>query len=100
MLGADLAVLGALGGLGVDLALLDALGWVGRGVWPLGWVGRGVWLWWALCAELGAEYNSLGWVAGAELAFRVWSTLYMFSSCFFSSLLFSAKSRVFMMVIF
>ena len=36
----------------------------------LGWVGRGVWLWWARWAGL-----------GADLAFCVWSTLYMSSSC-------------------
>ena len=35
----------------------------------LGWVGHGVGLWWARCAGL-----------GADLAFCVWSTLYM-SSC-------------------
>ena len=71
---------------GWDLAVLGALGWVGRGVW-LWWVrwdglgvgfgraGRaaglgGVWLWWVRCAVL-----------GADLAFCVWSTLYMSSSC-------------------
>ena len=43
-----------------DLAVLGALGWVGRGVW----------LWWAHWAGL-----------GADLAFCVWSTLYMSSSC-------------------
>ena len=44
-----------------DLALLGELGWVGSGV--------GVWLW---CAGLG-----WAWI----LAFCVWSTLYMSSSC-------------------
>ena len=40
-----------------DLAVLGALGWVGRGVWAR-WLGL-----------------------GADLAFCVWSTLYMSSSC-------------------
>ena len=71
---------------GWDLAVLGALGWVGRGVWlwwarwaelgvGFGRAGRaaglgGVWFWWARCAVL-----------GADLAFCVWSTLYMSSSC-------------------
>ena len=58
MLGADLALLGALGSvgsgswpcwarravLGADLALLGALGWVGSGIWPCWarWAGLGV----------------------------------------------------------
>jgi len=43
-LGADLALLGALGCVGAwDLAVLGVLGWVGRGIW----------LWWARWAGLG-----------------------------------------------
>ena len=69
MLGADLAVLGALGWvrrgvwlwavLGADLAVLGALGWVGRGIWPC----------WARWAGLGVGFGragraGLGWAWG------------------------------------
>ena len=94
-------------GLGADLALLGALGWVGRGIWLCWarWAGLGVvWLWWARWAGLGVGFGcagraglgwvgfgsgrrwaglgvGFGWAVGADLAFCVWSTLYMSSSC-------------------
>ena len=64
MLGADLPVLGAWDGL----ALLGVLGWVGRGIW----------LCWVRWAGLGVGF---GWAVGADLAFCVWSTLYISFSC-------------------
>ena len=81
--------------LGGDLAVLGALGWVGRGVWAgLGadlaffvWRAGLGWAWdLAVLGVLGgwawglALVGGLGWV-GADLAFCVWSTLYMSSSC-------------------
>ena len=61
---------GALGrvGRGFGSARRAGLGWAWDLAGGLGWAW--VWLWWA----------RLGW-AGAELAFCVWSTLYMSASC-------------------
>ena len=43
--------MGALAGLGADLALLGALGWIGRGIWPC----------WARWAGLGADLAFCEW---------------------------------------
>ena len=69
-------------GLGADLALLGALGWVGRGIWPCweGWAGLGVgfgsggraglgWAW--DLAVLGA---GLGWVGFALVGALGWAS--------------------------
>ena len=61
---------GRAGRVGLGWAWGLALGCVGRGIWPCWAHWAGVWLWWARWAGL-----------GAGLAFCVWSTLYMSSSC-------------------
>ena len=58
--------------LGADLAVLGALGRVGRGIWPC----------WARWAGLGVGFGSGGGL-GTDLAFCVWSTLYV--TCLFMS---------------
>ena len=77
--------------LGADLALLGALGWVGRRVWPCwarclrwvgrgvgragraGWVGRGVWCWahWAVLDVGFGRAGRAGWV-GRGVGRGVW----------------------------
>ena len=68
--------------LGAHLAVLGALGRVGHGFGSatLGWVGRGIWPCWAHWARLGVGFGS-GGRAGLGWA-RIWLSVYgLHSTC-------------------